>query len=68
MTNMSSQPLWLTHFIDIFLFLNSNSQEFIVGLFSYKAHFRTQISSNGNMKFNLSYFVDQSRKIEGFLS
>ena len=26
--------------------MNSNSQELIVGMFSYKAHFRPQISSN----------------------
>ena len=27
-------------------FLNSNSQKFIIGSFSYKVHFRPQISSN----------------------
>ena len=46
MTNMSIQPFWLTHLLKFYWFLNSNSQEFIVGSFSYKAHFRPQISSN----------------------
>ena len=46
MTNMSSQPLWLTHFIEILLVLEFQLTKFIVGTFSYKAHFRPQISSN----------------------
>ena len=46
MTNMSIQPLWLTHLLELYWFLNSNSQELIVGELSYKAHFRPQISSN----------------------
>ena len=36
---------WLI-LLKFYWFLNSNSQEFIVGLFSYKAHFRPQIFSN----------------------
>ena len=32
--------------LKFYWFLNSNSQKFIVGSFSYKAHFRPQISSN----------------------
>ena len=32
--------------LKFYWFLNSNSQEFIVDSFSYKAHFRPQISSN----------------------
>ena len=45
MTNMSIQPLWLTHFIEILLVLEFQLTKFIVGAFSYKAHFRPQISS-----------------------
>ena len=46
MTNMSIQPLWLTDFIEILLVLEFQLKKFIVGVFSYKAHFRPQISSN----------------------
>ena len=46
MTNMSIQPLWLTHFIEILLVLEFQLTNFIVGAFSYNAHFRPQISSN----------------------
>ena len=46
MTNMTIQPLWLTHFIEILLVLEFELTKFIVGVFSYKAHFRPQISSN----------------------
>ena len=46
MTNMSIQPLWLTHFIEILLVLEFQLTKFIVGTFSYKAYFRPQISSN----------------------
>ena len=45
MTNMSIQPLWLNH--EIILVLEFQLTKFIVGAFSYKAHFRPQISSNG---------------------
>ena len=48
MTNMSIQPLWLTHFIEILLVLEFELTKFIVGTFSYEAHFRPQISSNVN--------------------
>ena len=44
---MSIQPLWLTHFIEILLVLEFQLIKFIVGTFSYKAHFRPQIYSNG---------------------
>ena len=47
MTNMSIQPLWLTHFIEILLVLEFKITKFIVGAFFNKAHFRPQISSNG---------------------
>ena len=47
LTNMPIQPLWLTHFIEILLVLDFQSTKFIVGMFSYKSHFRPQISSNG---------------------
>ena len=46
MTDMSIQPLWLTHFIEIILVILFQLTKFIVGAFSYKAHFRPQISSN----------------------
>ena len=46
MTKMSSQPLWLTNFIEILLVLEFQLTKFIVGTFYYKAHFRPQISSN----------------------
>ena len=46
MTNMSINPLWLTHFIEILLVLEFQLTKIIVGAFSYKAHFRPQISSN----------------------
>ena len=37
MTNMSIQPLWLNHFIEILLVLEFQLTKFIAGLFSYKA-------------------------------
>ena len=46
MTYMSINPLWLSHFIEILLVLEFELTKFIVGTFSYKAHFRPQISSN----------------------
>ena len=46
MRNMSSQPLWLTHFIKILLVLEFQLTTTYFGTFSYKAHFRPQISSN----------------------
>ena len=46
MTNMSIQPLWLAHFIEILFILEFQLTKFIVGAFSYKAYFRPQISSN----------------------
>ena len=49
MKNMSIQPLWLTHFIENILVLEFQLKIFIVGMFSYKAHFRPQISSNGHL-------------------
>ena len=50
MTNMSIQPLWLTHFIEILLVLEFQLTKFVVGAFSYKAHFRPQIFSNGTFQ------------------
>ena len=38
MINMSIQPIWLTHFIEILLVLEFQLTKFIVGAFSYKAH------------------------------
>ena len=48
MTNMSIQPLWLTYFIEILLVLEFQLTKTYFGMFSYKAHFRPQISSNGD--------------------
>ena len=53
MTNMSIQPLWLTHFIEILLVIEFKLTKFIVGTFSYKAHFRPQISSIGMMQIKM---------------
>ena len=47
MTNMLIQPLWLTYFIEILLVLEFKLTKTYFGTFSYKAHFRPQISSNG---------------------
>ena len=46
MTNTSSQPLLLTHLIEILLVLEFQLTKTYFGTFSYKAHFRPQISSN----------------------
>ena len=46
MTNMSIQPLWLTNFVEILLVPKFQLTKFIIGAFSYKAHFRPQISSD----------------------
>ena len=43
---MSIQPLWLTYFIEILLVLEFQLTKTYFGTFSYKAHFRSQISSN----------------------
>ena len=48
MTNMSIQPLWLNYFIEILLVLEFQLTKTYFGTFSYKAHFRPQISSNVN--------------------
>ena len=47
MKNISIQPLWLTYFIEILLVLEFQLTKTYFGTFSYKAHFRPQISSNG---------------------
>ena len=60
MTNMSIQPLWLTRFIEILLVLEFELTKFIVGAFSYKAHFRPQISSNARKNsFSLKAYLDE---------
>ena len=58
MTNMSIQPLWLTYFIEILLVLEFQLTKTYFGTFSYKAHFRPQISSNARW---LDYF-DKMKK------
>ena len=50
MTNMSIQPLWLTYFIESLLVLEFQLTKTYFGTFSYKAHFRPQISSNVNIE------------------
>ena len=51
MTNMSIQPLWWTYFIEIILVLEFKLTKTYFGTFSYKAHFRPQISSNVQYMF-----------------
>ena len=46
---MSIQPLLLTHFNEILLALEFQFTKFIVGAFSFKAHFRPQIFCNEMM-------------------
>ena len=46
MTNMSIQPLWLNHFIEILLVIDFQLTRTYFGTFYYKAHFIPQISSN----------------------
>ena len=48
LTNMPIQPLWLTYFIEILLVLEFQLTKTYFGTFSYKAHFRPQISSNAH--------------------
>ena len=50
MTNMSIRPLWLTYFIEILMVFEFQFTRTIVGAFSYKAHFRPQISSNACLR------------------
>ena len=45
---MSNQPLWLTYLIEILLVLEFQLTKNYFGMFSYKAHFRPQISPNEN--------------------
>ena len=62
MTNMSIQPLWLTYFIEILLVLEFQLIKTYFGTFSYKAHFRPQISSNEYLVFlKPPYFNGVSR-------
>ena len=56
MTNMSIQPLWLTHFIEVLLVLEFQLTKFIVGTFSYKSHFRPQISCNENLQGCFTFY------------
>ena len=52
---MSIQPLWLTYFIEILLVLEFQLTKTYFGTFSYKAHFRPQISSNGTSRCEESF-------------
>ena len=61
MTNMSIQPLWLTHFIQILLVLEFQLTKTYFGMFSYKAHFRHQISSNVHLLLNYEASKGASR-------
>ena len=61
MTNMSIQALWLTYFIEILLVLEFQLTKTYFGTFSYKAHFRPQISSNDSRV----YCVKDKRLIIG---
>ena len=64
MTNMPIQPLWLTYFIEILLVLEFQLTKTYFGTFSYKAHFRPQISSNAwfaseRIDYDMTYSIDQ---------
>ena len=63
MTNMSIQPLWLTHFIEILLVLEFQLTKFIIGAFSYKALFRPQISSDGWKHVQGIYYAKVTQKL-----
>jgi len=56
---MSIQPLRLTYFIEILLVLEFQLTKTYFGTFSYKAHFRPQISSNV-YQFAYNYFMFRS--------
>ena len=58
MTNMSIQPLWLTHFIEILLVPEFQLTKFIVGVFSYNALFRPQISSSERFCCRIFLFLE----------
>ena len=62
MTNMSIQPLWLTYFIEILLVLEFQLTKTYFGTFSYKAHFRPQISSNGMISRGIGREIIQTLK------
>ena len=57
MTNMLIQPLWLTHFIEILLVPEFQLTKFIFGMFSYKAYFRSQISSNEKVVLTSIWYI-----------
>ena len=44
----ANSTIMVTYFIEIILVLEFQLTKFIVGAFSYKAHFRPQISSNAH--------------------
>ena len=49
-SNSASNELsWLTYFIEILLVLEFQLTKTYFGMFSYKSHFRPQISSNGRL-------------------
>ena len=59
MTNMPIQPLWLTYFIEILLVLELQLTKNYFGTFSYKAHFRPQISSNARLSTTKIKFCEE---------
>ena len=64
MTNISIEPLWLTYFIGILLVLEFQLTKSYFGTFSYKAHFRPQISSNGQHLSTLASQLSQNQNPE----
>ena len=58
MTNMSIQPLWLTYFFEILLVLEFQLTKTYFGTFSYKAHFRPQISSNVELHMEPPLYIN----------
>ena len=62
MKNMSIQQLWLTHFIEMLLVLEFQLTRTYFGTFSYKAHFRPQISSNATRIIHLNCTTEFIKK------
>ena len=59
MTNMSIQPLWLTHFLEILLVIDFQSNN---SSFSYKAHFTPEISFDEKENFSFILIYENGEK------
>ena len=61
-----NSTIMVTHFIEILLVLEFQLTKFIIGTFSYKAHFRPQISSNATDNYKsqgTQWSIDSYSKI-----